>query len=62
MTWSRFTELVKGWELEPPPEHLLTLIAAAHGYKPPEPPKSGEEAAQELMRLFPGGSIRGPQG
>ncbi len=62
MTWSRYRELHEHWRYEPPAESLLTYIASAHGYRPLQPPKRGEEAMRELKQMFPGGVIRGPNG
>lgn len=59
MTWSRYEAIHRHRELNPPVKHLLTLIASAHGYKPPERPRSGQEAVNDFMGMFPGGAIRG---
>ena len=62
MTWSRYAAIHRHRELNPPVKHLLTCIAADHGYQPPERPKSGEQATTELMAMFPGGVIKGANG
>jgi hypothetical protein len=59
MTWSRYREIHERWRYEPPIDALLAYIASAYGYKPPQPPKTGPEAALELMKAFPTGMIKG---
>lgn len=61
MTWSRYDEIHAVWQYEPSLQHLLTVVAIAttHGkYKPPERPKTGRRAVDELMAMFPGGVIK----
>lgn len=57
MTFSRYKKLVDRREERPPIDVLLTYVAAAHGYKLPEPAKTGKDAAADLLNKFPGGKI-----
>jgi hypothetical protein len=61
MTWSRYDALHEVWQYEPSLQHLLTVVAVATSrgaYKPPERPRSGRRAVDELMAMFPGGLIK----